>query len=403
MKILVQKFGGTSVSTHEARLEAISKVKEALKEGYRVVTVVSAMGRNGAPYATDTLINLARSTYAEIKEREMDILLNCGEIISSVVFNQELQGAGIDGAVLTGAQAGILTDDQHTEAKIIDIGTGRITSLLEQNKVVVVAGFQGVTTTGELTTLGRGGSDTTATALAAALNAELCEIYTDVDGIMTADPRIVKEAKTLDTISFQEARNLFNQGAKVVHPRAVEYAMRKNLPVRIKNTFTNHRGTLITDLSEKNESIWDFENPIMGITQMDGIVQITVKNNEMPQGTWEYQVFTILANADISVDFINVFMKEVVFTIKEKDVKKAVEILVDHSLSYEMIEDCAKISAVGTNMSEIPGVMAKLMETLSQAKIPVLQTADSNVTIWCLVSAKHMNKAVLALHEAFEL
>jgi len=403
MKIIVQKFGGTSVSRPEGRHKTVEKIKAAIDKGYRVVVVVSAMGRKGDPYATDTLIGLARDIHPDIRSRELDILLNCGEVISSVVMGQELRCADVDAVVLTGGQAGIITDDHFGEARIMELQTARILSYLEQGKVVVVAGFQGMTQTGELTTIGRGGSDTSATALGAALGAEVVEIYTDVDGIKTADPRIVEEAKTLESVSYQEARNLVNQGAKVIHPRAVEYAMRKNIPVRVRSTFTDDKGTLITDLRDDSESIWDFESPIMGITQMDGIAQLRVKDPGKERGTWEYRVFGVLAEAGVSVDFISVAEGEVIFTIKEKDLPASVKVLTEEGFGYEVTEHCAKISAIGTNMTEIPGIMHKLMEALSTEGIPVLQTADSNVTIWCLVHAEHMNRAVQTLHRKFQL
>ncbi len=403
MKILVQKFGGTSVSTEESRACAVKKIQEAKQKGYSVVTVVSAMGRKGAPYATDTLIGLATGITENIRNRELDMIMTCGEIISAVVMGQELTKQGIDNIVLTGGQAGIVTDDNFGEARIIEINPQRIVSYLEQDKVVVVAGFQGMTKLNENTTIGRGGSDTTACALGAALNAEEVEIYTDVDGVKTADPRIVKEAKTLNYITYSEAENLTNQGAKVIHPKAVEYVKRKNIPLRIRSTFSDDRGTLIAEGNPIDSLlIWESKCPILGITQMAGISQITVYSDEN-KGTWEYRVFNILANAKISVDFINILDKEVCFTVKTKDMAPSIALLEKEGFKVKVIKDCAKISAVGTHMTEEPGIMAMLMEALTEDGITVLQTADSNVTIWCLVEEKYMNQAVVALHKKFNL
>ena len=219
MKIIVQKFGGSSLTTQEQRMQAANKVIAAKKDGYASVVVVSAMGRTGDPYATDTLISLVKNTNKTINPRELDLLLNCGEIISAVVLCQLFNSLGYEATVLTGCQAGIITDNSFTEAKILKVKPDKIIKNLKENKIVIVTGFQGITEDGELTTLGRGGSDTTAAALGVALNAEFVEIFTDVDGIKTADPRIVKDAKTLEVVTYNEICQLAQQGAKVIHPR----------------------------------------------------------------------------------------------------------------------------------------------------------------------------------------
>ena len=224
MKIIVQKFGGTSVRDEKGRTHAKKHIQSALDEGYKVVVVVSAMGRKGEPYATDTLLSLIHSSERLISNRETDLLLSCGEIISSIVFTDMLLSKGIQATALTGAQAGFLTNNDHTNAKIIEMKCDRLIQQFNQYDVVVVAGFQGRTKYGDMTTLGRGGSDTSAAALGAALNADFIDIFTDVEGIMTADPRIAENARPLSVVTYTEVCNMAYQGAKVIHPRAVEIA-----------------------------------------------------------------------------------------------------------------------------------------------------------------------------------
>lgn len=248
MKIVVQKFGGTSVSTKERRTMVVEKVKGAINKGYLPVVVVSAMGRKGEPYATDTLLGLVSEEFKKENKLATDLLMGCGEIISTVVMSDELREAEIEAVPLTGGNAGILTDDNYSSADFIDINPKLILEVLKEGKVPVVAGFQGVDRNGFLTTLGRGGSDTTAAVLGVALKAEEIEIYTDVDGIMTADPRIVGDAELINKISYNEVFQLADQGAKVIHPRAVEIAMKGNVTLVIKNTMSTCIGTMIDSL-----------------------------------------------------------------------------------------------------------------------------------------------------------
>ncbi|HWJ03898.1 MAG TPA: aspartate kinase, partial [Verrucomicrobiae bacterium] len=247
LRVLVQKFGGTSVASPEKRAQVAEKIIAAKEEGYSPVVVVSAIGRTGDPYATDTFLNLVKGIYSDVPKREIDILMSCGEVISGVVMVSTLIGLGHDAVLLTGAQAGILTTNNFGDARIVRIEPKAILENLAEGKVVVVTGFQGITENGEITTLGRGGSDTTASALGVALDAEAIDIYTDVEGIMTADPRIVDDAKILDVITYNEICQLAHQGAKVIHPRAVEIAMQKNIPLRVKSTFSDAPGTLVTN------------------------------------------------------------------------------------------------------------------------------------------------------------
>lgn len=404
VRIIVQKFGGSSLSSPEKRLQAVNKVIAAKKEGYSCVVVVSAMGRKGDPYATDTLIDLLKEIHPEIKVRELDMLLNCGEIISAVVISQLFNKLGHETIVLNGAQAGIITDNVFTEARILQVKPERIIKSLEENKIVIVPGFQGITETGELTTLGRGGSDTTAAALGVALEAEYIDIFTDVDGIKTADPRIVEEAKTLDVVTYTEICNLAHQGAKAIHPRAVEIAMQKNIPLRIRSTFEETPGTLVTNLGHANKVEIPNDRIITGITQVPNITQLKINLNAKENGKkLNLKIFRALALANISVDFINIYPEEAIFTVKDEDTEKAVKILQNMGLEVFTTPDCAKISVVGANMAGVPGVMATIVEALTEENIEIMQTADSHTTIWCLVRKNDMEKAVKVLHKRFKL
>ncbi|MGE5423588.1 MAG: aspartate kinase, partial [Ignavibacteriales bacterium] len=245
MSIIVQKFGGTSLASDEHRDRVCQSILREKHRGNNVVVVVSAMGRASDPYATDTLINLVKDENLNPHRREMDLLMSCGEIISGVVLSSNLQIMGEKSTFLTGFQAGIITNKTHGDARIISVDPQIIQQLLADGYIVIVAGFQGVSEEGQITTLGRGGSDVTASALGVALGAEVVDIYTDVEGIMTADPRIVKNARVLDAITYNEVCQLAREGAKVIHPRAVEIAMEGNTPLRIRSTFSDGTGTLV--------------------------------------------------------------------------------------------------------------------------------------------------------------
>ncbi|MBE3592621.1 MAG: aspartate kinase [Thermoanaerobacter sp.] len=398
MKILVQKFGGTSVSTPEIREKAASKVIEAVKNGFSVVVVVSAMGRNGDPYATDTLINMVKSIDSNISKRELDLLMNCGEIISSVTFAATLSKKDYKAKVFTGGQAGIITDDNFGNAEIIKVEPTRLLESLKEGIIPVVAGFQGITEEGDLTTLGRGGSDTTAALLGEALKASAVEIYTDVDGIMTADPRIVSKAHILRKISYNEVFQFAEQGAKVVHPRAVEIAMRGNIPLVIKNTMSDSPGTIITQYNEAYDNIYDIDKLVTGIANMDHRVQILLENSENTES-----IFEKIAEEKISIDLINIFPEKQVFTISEMDFKKLQKLLEENNIKYSYRTNCSKVSIIGNRIRGVPGVMARVIKALSRHNIEIYQTADSHNTISCLVSQDKAEEAVRVLHDEFNL
>lgn len=404
MRIIVQKFGGTSVATRENRTLVVKKIKSALAHGYSPVVVVSAMGRKGESYATDTLIGLAREAYKDIAPRELDQIMCCGEIISAVTMTGNLQAEGIDAVMLTGGQAGITTDNNFNNARILKVDPTRMLNLISAEKVPVVCGFQGVSLDGEMTTLGRGGSDTTAAALGAALNAELVEIYTDVDGIMTADPRIVNNAKILDCISYSEVCQLAHQGAKVIHPRAVEIVMPKGIPLVVKSTFSDAPGTLITNISKENAEGTNITDRIAtGVTYIGDIAQIKIDVNNDDPGQVSFKVFKLMADNGISVDLINVHPGQIMFTVGEGVAEKAREKLAVFGYQVTLVPECAKVSVIGGGMREVPGVMASFVEALAINNINILQTVDSHTSISALIKKLDIQKAVTALHEKFNL
>ncbi|CUH96151.1 Aspartokinase 1 [Propionispora sp. 2/2-37] len=404
MRIIVQKFGGTSVANEEVRKLVVRKVEKVREQGYSPVVVVSAMGRKGENYATDTLIGLARSANKNIAARELDHIMYCGEMISAVIMASTLQASGMDAVMLTGGQAGIITDDQFNRARILKIDPKRISSLVKAGKIPVVCGFQGVTADGEFTTLGRGGSDTTAAALGAALMAEMIEIYTDVDGIMTADPRMVTNAQILDCISYGEVCQLAHQGAKVIHPRAVEIAMQKNIPLMVKSTFSDEPGTLITNISEGDHGGTIVTDRIAtGVTCLNNIAQLRIDVYPEESCTASFEVFKLMADNHISVDLINVHPGQIMFTVSGEVVERAAAELQRHGYQAAVTYDCAKVSVVGGGMREVPGVMANFVEALAVKHIPILQTVDSHTSISALVKKEDVQAAVTALHEKFGL
>jgi len=404
MGIVVQKFGGTSVSTSKRRRQVVEKIISAKKDAKSVVVVVSAIGRKGEPYSTDTLIELVEDLKENISNRELDLLLSCGEIISGVLLTGLLQHKGYKAICLTGAQAGIVTDKKHGCARIIKVKPDVILNYLNQDYIVVVAGYQGITEDGEITTLGRGGSDTTAAALGVALNAEVIEIYTDVNGLKTADPHIAKEAKTLDKVTYNEVCQLAYEGARVIHPRAVEIAMQGNIPIRIKCTFTNEPGTLVTNkVRPYEETLIKGDRLVTGITQITNISQIRINTPKISSRKAKQRLLETIASQGISIDFINVFPDQIVFTVPDALANRVEKIISQEGFSAKICKGCAKVAAVGAGMTGVPGVMARIAKALACENIDILQSADSYTTIWCLVDKKDMKRAVKALLGEFGL
>src|SRR5690625_3583373 len=402
MRLLIQKFGGTSVQTKENRSYVMKQIKHALDKGYKLVVVVSALGRNPDPYATDTLLKMVDYPTTNNSKRELDMLMSCGETIASVVLSNELRQNKILATALTGAQAGLITNDDYNEAKIKKVKPDRIKHELKTNDVVVIAGFQGRTESGDITTIGRGGSDTTAAAFGASLQAECVEIFTDVNGIMTADPRVVDTAQRIDVVTYTEICNLAYQGAKVIHPRAVEIAMQAKIPLRIRSTYSEDDGTLITSSRIKEIGVDIPDRLVTGIAHIDSVSQLNVRINEtdiQAQAT----IFKTMADANISVDFMSISPTNVIYTVPDEVTEKATSLLQNIGFTVHIKENCAKVSAVGAGMTGIPGVAAKITDALIQHNVQILQSADSHTTIWVLIEEKYLITAVNALHEAFEL
>ncbi|CUN57405.1 aspartate kinase [Clostridium disporicum] len=398
MEIIVQKFGGTSVSTEERRKQLATKVKAAIDNGMSPVVVVSAMGRKGDPYSTDTLLSLVGKKFMSDNKNAQDLLMSCGEIISSVVVCNTLYNYGIKAVPLTGGQAGILTDDNFTNASFINTDPSKVLELVKNGIVPVVTGFQGITKDGLITTLGRGGSDTSACILGVALKAKEIEIYTDVDGIMTADPRLVDDVSLIDEVTYNEVYQLADQGAKVIHPKAVDLAKKANIPLIIKNTMSDSKGTLIIrDVSEENKRF------ITGITHLDNRIQVRVRLSENPNHAAYRSLLDSLAKNNISLDLINIFPAHQIFTINADEKEKLNQVLTKANINFTTVEGCSTIAIVGSGMTGVPGVMAKIINTLTENNIEVLQTTDSNITIWCLIYTSKLAQAMNLLHEKFGL
>jgi aspartate kinase len=398
MNIVVQKFGGTSVATKEARQKVIDKIISLKRsEEALPVVVVSAIGRKGSPYATDTLIEFAKEMSGDLDDRHWDLLLSCGEIISAVTIANMLTHKGYQAVALTGAQAGIITNTRHKNADLIETNTNRILDYLKNGVIPVVAGFQGVTLSGEVTTLGRGGSDTSAAILGAALKASRIEIFTDVDGIMTADPRVCDKAKMIPHITYQEIFQMADGGAKVIHPRAVQYAMWGNVPLWIKNTFSEEIGTCISQKRENIEQSMK-DNIITGVAHKGDRVQFIIEHKKDKEDLLE-----VIAMRGISIDLINLFPSQYIFTIDKAYVNILEEYLQEKNYKYSKIDSCCKVTIIGEGMTGIPGVMSKVTKALGSKGIKIFQTVDSLTSISCLIEEDYVMDAVDALHDIFGL
>ncbi|MBU4532879.1 MAG: aspartate kinase [Candidatus Desulforudaceae bacterium] len=402
MRFVIQKFGGTSVKDAGLRSRVVDKVVGAKDSGLQPVVVVSALGRYPDPYATDSLLELVRGATGSVNARDLDLLLACGEIISGVIVAGAIRERGRPTVFLTGSQAGIITNGTHGEARILRVETDSIRRFSRSGHVVVVAGFQGISEDGEVTTLGRGGSDTTAAALGVALSAESIDIYTDVEGVMTADPRIISEAKPIECLSYNEVCHLAHEGARVIHPRAVEIAMQRNIPVWIKSTLTDAPGTLITNHIDAVHGTLDIpsDRVITGVTYRSGLVQVRLHEKGAEA---KKEALKALALAGISLDLINYYPDLVAFSVKGRAGRQVASVLESLGVQFEMESGCAKVAVVGAGMAGVPGVMARIVETLDEQDVEILQTADSHTTIWVLVRESDLHKSVRALYDAFGL
>ncbi len=398
--IVVMKFGGTSVATPAGREAIARRVRAALDDGHAPVVVVSAMGRRGAPYATDTLLGLLEDLPGD--EAERDWLMAAGEIISAVVCSHELRGAGIPAKAFTGPEAGIATDGVHGSAAVTSVYPGPLLSALSAGTVPVVAGFQGMADDGRLTTLGRGGTDTTACALGVALSAESVEIYTDVDGVATADPRACEDTRVLETIRADELFQMARHGSRVVHTPAAELALASGLAVRVRNTFSDHPGTEVADIAGYRP-----DRVATAVSHADGVARLRV-SLPAPEGTRAHmsaqtRVYRAMAEAGVSLDMFTPVGESLVFSIPEPMLDAACSVLSSLGLTYQVQAGLAKVTLVGAGMHGVPGVMARLAESLDRAGVTVLQTADSHATISVLIPAEETSTAVQALHAGFDL
>lgn len=401
MSVIVQKYGGTSVGSPERISQVADRIVATRRAGNDVVVVVSAMGKT-----TDELIELARAVNPDAPAREMDMLLTAGERISMALMAMAIAARGVEAVSYTGSQAGILTDASHGAAKIQAIRGTRVSDSLAQGKVVIVAGFQGVDPEAkEITTLGRGGSDATAVALAAALGAEVCEIYTDVDGIYTADPRLVPQARKLDEISFDEMLELAGSGAGVLMSRSVEFGRRFNIPIHVRSSFNNHPGTWVKEHTMEQAII-------SGVAHDRSEAKITVRHVPDHPGV-AASLFAPLAEAGVNVDMIvqNVSrdgFTDISFTVPKDvtDRARAVTEKISGELDAGAVDvdlDIGKVSLVGAGMKTHSGVAATVFSALAEAKINLEMISTSTIRISCVVREDQLDEAVRVLHDAFEL
>ncbi len=402
LSLIVQKYGGSSVANPDLIKNVAGRVIESYEEGNQMVVVVSAMGDT-----TDHLIDLMGDITDDPDPREVDMLLTTGEQVSIALLTMAIHSLGYPAISLTGSQMKIKTDEKHNQAMIKDVDTTRLKKELAENKIVIVAGFQGINDNQDFTTLGRGGSDTTTVAVAAAMNADRCEIYSDVDGVYTADPRIVGEASKLDSISYQEMLELANLGANVLHPRAVELANNFGLELYIASSFNKTEGTIVRG-DEKMEA----KKNVVGAASDLGEIKITVERVPDEPGI-AGRMFKALADAGINVDMIiqnlqRDELNDITFTINQEQEKLAVKVLdkIKEELkfnNYTIDQDVAKISIVGAGMQSTPGIAARMFCSFGENGINIEMITTSEIKISCLIKKDEANKALNVLHKEFRL
>ncbi len=400
--LIVQKYGGTSVGDVSRIKNVARRVVKKHQEGHQMVVVVSAMGDT-----TDDLIKLAREISDNPSPREMDMLLSTGEQVSVALLSMAIKSLGVEAVSLTGPQAGIKTDEVYSKARIKFIDCSRLRAELGAGKIVVVAGFQGLNDNNDITTLGRGGSDTTAVALAAALQADLCEIYTDVDGVFTTDPRVVPTARKLEAITYDEMLELAHLGAAVLHPRAVECAKIYGIPLHVRSSFNNNPGTIV-----KEETDMEKNMVITGITFNKNVAKLGIFGVPDQPGI-AYMVFKMLAERNINVDMIvqssvRNGVNDISFTVAQDDLRKSLEtieeiIKVVGATGYTHDAHVAMVSVVGAGMTSNPGVAAMMFGALADENINIEMISTSDIKISCIVKNHEAEKAVRALHKKFEL
>ncbi len=402
MSIIVQKYGGTSMANSECVKNVAEKVVGTKRKGHDVVVVVSAPAG-----MTDQLVNRAKEITDKPSGRELDMILATGEQISISLLAMAIKALGEDAISFTSAQVGIYTDKNHNKAKIEEIDTSKINRALSEGKVVIIAGFQGVTKDLEITTLGRGGSDTSAVAIGVALDADEVEIYTDVDGIYTADPRIVPNAHKIDYITFDEMLEMAGSGAKVLHLRSVELAAKNNIPIHLRSSFTDTIGTYVTDEEEKMEEVL-----VRGVAHTTNNAKITIANIENTANNIAY-IFKTISDANINVDVItqNYINKEgitISFTVSQEEYDRALtlskrlgkELKADDVYGNEQV---AKVCIIGVGMKSTPGVASRVFGCLAQNGVAIDMVSTSDINITCVIPQEDYSKAVMAIHNEFEL
>lgn len=408
--IVVQKYGGSSVADASAIKRVAKRIVETKRAGHDLVVAVSAMGDS-----TDELLDLAAQVSPLPPARELDMLLTSGERISMALLAMAIADLGLSARSFTGSQAGVITDSVHGKAKIIDVTPGRISSALDEGHIVIVAGFQGVSQdTKEITTLGRGGTDTTAVALAAALEADVCEIYTDVDGVFTADPRIVPLARKVDRVTYEEMLELAACGAKILHLRCVEYARRYDIPIHVRSSFNHHEGTVVTG-SINDEPEDGMEAPIIsGVAHDRSEAKVTVVGVPDKVGV-AARVFEALAAAQINLDMIvqnisaaSTNLTDISFTLPRTDGQTAMTALaqLQGEIGFERLlydDQIGKVSLIGAGMRSHPGVTAKFFSCLADAGVNIEMISTSEIRISVIVKGADVDRAVAATHTAFDL
>jgi aspartate kinase len=400
--LIVQKYGGTSVGTIERIHRVADRVARTQGEGHQVVVVLSAMSGE-----TDRLLKLAHEVTGTPDERELDMLLSTGERVTIALLAMELRGRGLNARSFTGRQVGIITDSAHTKARIARVTADRIKEALNEGVIPVVAGFQGINERSDVTTLGRGGSDLSAVALAAALKANRCVIFTDVDGVYTADPNIVPAAKRIDKIAYEEMLEMASLGAKVLQTRSVEFAAKFNVPVEVNSSFTEGKGTLVTKEDKDMEAV-----AVAGVTGDRNQAKITIVGVPDKPGI-AGRIFGPVAEAHINVDMIiqnigQAALTDLSFTVPRADLKKA-EPLIQRvakdieAKSVSITEAIAKVSLIGVGMRSHSGVAAKMFEVLSREGINIMMISTSEIKISCVIEEKYLELAMRSLHTAFDL
>jgi len=400
--LIVQKYGGSSVADAGRISRVARRIAGVRTKGHNVVVVVSAMGDS-----TDNLMQLVKEITDSPPERELDVVLSTGEQVSIALLAMAVNDLGIPVISLTGYQVGIFTDNVHNKASILNIETKRLREEIKQGNVVIVAGFQGVNQLNDITTLGRGGSDTTAVALAVALGADVCEIYTDVDGVYTTDPRIVPEALKLDQVSYCEMLELANLGAVVLHPRSVELAMNYGIPIHVRSSFNDHSGTMVREVESMEKAL-----VVTGVAYDLDVAKIGLYNVYDKPGI-AYKLFRNLADESINVDMIvqgamHDERNDISFTCTQGDLNKALEVVekLTDDLGADGVtsdDSVAKVSIVGAGMISNPGVAALMFEALSKEGINIEMISTSEIKISCIIKADQVTKAVRSLHKKFNL